>query len=269
MNRCIAALAALLVFPATACAAPVSSVMDAYRVIHAARIVDLTHTFRPGIPHWPGFPNERVKAIDTYAHDGFLAQEFTHVGQWGTHVDAPAHFAPGGKTVDEIPVSELIMPLVVIDVHVQAARNPDYVLSMRDIRAWERAHGPIPAGAFVAMRTDWSKRWPNATAMENRDARGVAHYPGWSMPVLRYLYDVRHVTATGHETTDTDPGVAASHGQFALEAWLLRHGHFQIELLAHLDRVPESGAIAIVTFPKAGGATGFPARVIAVVPRGG
>jgi kynurenine formamidase len=249
---------------ATAQAPP--TLMDAYRIIAAHPFVDLTHAFAPGIAHWRGFPNETVKTLYTYKSAGFLAQEFCHVGQWGTHVDAPAHFAPGGKTVDQIPPSQMLLPLVVLDVHAAVARNPNYTITMNDVLAWERRHGPIPRDAFVAMRTDWSKRWPSQAAMQNLDAHGVAHYPGWSMPVLRYLYDVRHVTATGHETTDTDPGVAASHGDYSLESWILHHGHYQIEMLTNLDRVPESGALVMVTFPKPLGGSGFPARVIAIVP---
>ena len=249
-----------------AAAAPAPPLMDAYRTIESHRFVDLTHAFAPGIPHWKGFGNETVRTLYTYKSAGFLAQEFCHVGQWGTHVDAPAHFDPSGKTVDRIPPHQMLLPLVVIDVHAHAARNPDYVIRMDDVRAWERAHGPIPAGAFVAMRTDWSKRWPSPRAMQNVDAHGIAHYPGWSMPVLKYLYDVRHVTATGHETTDTDPGIAASRNDYSLESWILHHGHYQIEMLAHLDRVPDSGALVMVTFPKPRGGTGFPARVVAIVP---
>jgi kynurenine formamidase len=249
---------------ATAQGAP--TLDDAYRTIAASRFVDLTHTFAPGIPHWPGFPNESVRTLFTYAKDGFLAQEFCHVGQWGTHVDAPAHFAPGGKTVDQIDPRQMLVPLVVIDVHQKVARNADYTLTMADVHAWEAAHGPIPQGAFVAMRTDWSKRWPDMAAMNNKDAKGVAHYPGWSMPVLRYLYLDRHVTATGHETTDTDPGVAASRGDYSLESWLLHQGHYQIEMLANLDKVPDSGALVMVTFARAKGGSGFPARVIAIAP---
>jgi kynurenine formamidase len=263
-SRLLAALAAALL--AASPLASAQTLLDAYKTIAGHRFVDLTHTFRPGIPHWPGFPDERVQTLFTYKKDGFLAQEFAHVGQWGTHVDAPAHFAPGGRAVDGIDPAQLLLPLVVIDVHRQVARNPNYTLSMSDVRAWERAHGPIPAHAFVAMRTDWSKRWPSESAMENRDRHGVAHYPGWSISTLRYLYDVRHVTATGHETTDTDPGIAASRGDYSLESWILHHGHYQIEMLAHLDRVPESGALVMIGLPKAGGATGFPVRVIAIVP---
>lgn len=253
-------------------AAPALTLPEAYRVIHAHRFVDLTHSFAPGIPHWPGFPNERVRTLYWYTPrrdtlgSGFFAQEFVHVGQWGTHVDAPAHFAPGGRTVDKIDPKQMFLPLVVIDVHNKVARNPDYVLSMNDVAAWERQHGAIPAGAFVAMRTDWSKRWPSSSAMQNKDAHGIAHYPGWSMPVLRYLYKERHVTATGHETTDTDPGIATSHDDYSLESWILHQGHYQIELLTNLDKVPDAGALAIVTFPKPRGGSGFPARVIAIVP---
>ncbi len=249
-----------------------ATLTDAYSTIHAHRFVDLTHTFEPGIPHWSGFPNETVKTIYWYTPkkgtlgSGFFAQDYSHVGQWGTHVDAPAHFAPGGLTVDRIDPKQMFLPLVVLDVHEQVAHNPDYAITMNDVHAWERAHGVIPEGAFVVMRTDWSKRWPSAAAMQNKDARGVAHYPGWSMPVLRYLYDVRHITASGHETTDTDPGVAASHNDFSLESWILHHGHYQIELLTNLDKVPESGALAMVTFAKPRGGSGFPARVIAIVP---
>ncbi len=240
--------------------------MGAYQTIHAGRFVDLTHAFEPGIPHWHGFPNETVRTLYTYKTDGFLAQMFCHVGQWGTHVDAPAHFAPGAATVNAIDPKQMFAPLAVIDVHEKVARDPDYTLSMRDVQAWEAVHGPIPEGAFVAMRTDWSKRWPSQSAMENKDAKGISHYPGWSMPVLKYLYLVRHAVATGHETTDTDPGIAASHGDYSLESWLLHQGHYQIEMLTNLDRVPQAGGLVIVSFAKPRGGSGFPARVIAIVP---
>jgi kynurenine formamidase len=102
--------------------------------------------------------------------------------------------------------------------------------------------------------------------MENKDAQGVAHYPGWSKETLQYLYEERKITASGHETTDTDPGVATSKEDYSLERYILSTNHYQIELLANLDQVPESGAIVIVSFPKPKGGSGFPARVIAITP---
>jgi kynurenine formamidase len=113
--------------------------------------------------------------------------------------------------------------------------------------------GQIAASSFVALRTDWSKRWPDGAAMQNKDAKGVAHYPGWSLPALKYLYEERKITASGHETTDTDPGIATTKDDYSLETYILSHDHYQIELLTNLDQLPESGAIIIATFPKAKG----------------
>ena len=248
------------------------SLWQIQQILAGKRHVDLTHEFAPGIPHWPGFPDEARKTIYWYEKrpnvmgTGFFSELYTHVGQWGTHVDSPAHFIKGLRTVDQIDPKEMVLPLVVVDVHDEAAKNPDYKLSLERVKKWETDHGPIPAGAFVAMRTDWSKRWPDAARMENKDANGIAHYPGWGLPALKYLYEQRKITASGHETTDTDPGVATSNDDYSLEKYILSTNHYQIELLTNLDQVPEAGAIAVVSFPKPKGGSGFPARVFAILP---
>ena len=248
------------------------SLWQIQQILAGKRYVDLTHEFAPGIPHWPGFPDEARKTIYWYEKrsnvmgTGFFSELYTHVGQWGTHVDPPAHFIKGLRTVDQIDPKEMVLPLVIIDVHEEATKNPDYTLSLERVKKWETNHGPIPAGAFVAMRTDWSKRWPDAARMENKDANGIAHYPGWGLPALKYLYEERKITASGHETTDTDPGVATSKDDYSLETYILSTNHYQIELLTNLDQVPEAGAIAIASFPKPKGGSGFPARVFAILP---
>ena len=160
----------------------------------------------------------------------------------------------------------MVLPLVVLDVSGKVSQNADYRIKMEDVRAWEAKYGAVPKGAFVAMRTDWARRWPNAKAMRNEDKQGVAHYPGWSQEVLTYLYEARQITASGHETTDTDPGIATSKGDYSLETYVLAQDKYQIELLANLDQVPEYGAIAVVTFPKPKRGSGFPARVFAILP---
>ncbi|MGI8437883.1 MAG: cyclase family protein [Chthoniobacterales bacterium] len=263
-------VAAANAFPSENASEP--SLARIQQILVAHKMVDLTHAFAPGIPHWPGFPDEKRTTIYSYEKQpgtmgsGFFAETFTHVGQWGTHVDPPAHFAKGLRTVDQIELREMILPLVVIDVHAEVEKNPDYTLTLERVKKWETDHGPIPAGAFVALRTDWSKRWPNATAMENKGKDGIAHYPGWGMEALKYLYEQRKITASGHETTDTDPGVATSKDDYGLETYVLGTNHYQIELLTNLDQLPEAGAIVIVSFPKPKGGSGFPARVFAIVP---
>ena len=250
----------------TATPAP-GALEQAYEALQDAAFIDLTHEFGPGTPHWKGFKPETVTTLYTIPKDGFHAESFCHAGQWGTHVDPPAHFHDGLKTVDQIDPREFLLRLVVLDVHEQVGKNPDYVVSLEDVKRWEARHGTIPAGAFVALRTDWSKRWPDDAAMQNRDAKGLAHYPGWSKPVLQLLYETRKITASGHETTDTDPGLAVNKDDYSLESYILGTNHYQIELLANLDKVPESGALVMVSFPKPVNGTGFPARVVALVPK--
>lgn len=141
--------------------------------------VDLTHAFDDDSPHWQGFPAMTTKLVYDYKNgDIFQTQQFTVVGQYGTHVDAPIHFYPEGRTLDEIEVTEFTYPLCVIDVHNQVAANPDYALSIADIKTFEESYGQIPDGAFVAMRSDWCKRWPDEKGCMEFDEKGNVHYPG-------------------------------------------------------------------------------------------
>jgi kynurenine formamidase len=160
----------------------------------------------------------------------------------------------------------MFLPLVVIDCHEQVANNNDYQISMKDIQDWEAKYGQVPEGAFVAMRSDWSKRWPSQEKMQNVDKNGVAHYPGWSQEVLTYLYEKIKITASGHETTDTDRGLSTTKDDYGLEAYLLKQDKYQIELLANLDQVPAAGALVVATWPKPKNGSGFPARVFAILP---
>lgn len=241
-----------------------------WEALQDTRFVDLTHTFEPGIPHWKGDPDEKVETIYSYEPgdgtmgSGFYMQYFSVVGQWGTHLDPPAHFVKGLRTIDQISLKEMILPLVVLDVHQKVIADPDYVITMDDVRSYEGRYGPIPQGSFVAMRTDWSDRWPNQSAMENKDDNGISHYPGWSQDVLTYLYEERNITASGHETTDTDPGLVTSNDQYPLETYILSQNKYQVELLANLDQVPESGALIVISVPKPKDGSGFPARVFVI-----
>lgn len=240
--------------------------------LRSGRFIDLTHAFEPGIPRWSGVPDASVETLYDFEPGvgtmgkGLLVHRYTLPGQWGTHVDPPAHFVKGLRTVDQIDVREMVLPLVVLDIHEAVAKDPDYMATMDDLLAWERMHGPIPPESFVALRTDWSKRWPDPAAMRNLDAQGVSHAPGWGRDVLRCLLEERGVTAIGHETLDTDPGSATSRGDYGLETYVLGRDRYQIEALTNLDRVPEAGAIVIAAFPKPKGGSGFPARVFAIAP---
>ncbi|WP_115787659.1 cyclase family protein [Arthrobacter silvisoli] len=239
---------------------------DALKATLAGRkYTDLTHAFHPGQPHFPAFPDETREAVfDLERGDGFTAHRYSIIGQWGTHVDPPSHFIRGGRTLDQIPVQEMILPLVVLDITDAVAADPDATPTMEDISRWEERNGAVPEGSFVALRTGWSSRWPDAAAMANRDPEGISHTPGWSRDVLAFLIEERRVAAVGHEQTDTDPGKATSRHDFSLETYVLAQDRWQIELLANLGNLPEAGAVVVASWAKPLGGSGFPARVFAI-----
>ncbi|MGN7479070.1 cyclase family protein [Solibacillus silvestris] len=231
--------------------------------------VDLTQSFGEDTPRWPGFEPLKNTVLFDFPEAPMKVNHYAFPGQYGTHVDAPGHFIPNARLVDEIRVEEFAYPLAVIDVHEKVAENHDYALTIEDIEQFEAQYGQIPEGAFVAMRSDWSKRWPAQDAMLNKDENGNSRYPGWSVDALKFLFEVRNAGAVGHEPFDTDPPLLQQEIGFAGEDYVLQQDKFQIEVMANLDQVPPVGAIIFATFPKAKNATGFPARCFAITPADG
>ena len=235
--------------------------------------VELSHSLNNESPIWSGMPEGSVNLGEVVFDWGnpileCQIQTFKFPGQFGTHIDFPGHFAQGKALSEEYSVESLVFPLVVIDVSLKVAENVDYAVTVEDIKAHEDQYGEIPNGAFVALRTDWSKRWPNMEALANADQEGAEHTPGWSIEALQYIYEVRQAAANGHETLDTDAGHLAVEAQdLACERYVLASGHIQVEVMTNLDKVAPVGALAIVTWPRIEGATGLPARVVAITPK--
>ena len=195
-----------------------------------------------------------------------LIQTFKFPGQFGTHIDFPGHFIKGKALSEQYGVRDMVFPLVVIDISEKVKENAEYAVSVEDIKKFEAEYGDIPDGAFVALYTGWSGRWPDMDAISNYDQEGGEHFPGWSMEALRYIYEVRNAAANGHETLDTDASVlAARSGDLACERYLLDKGKLQVEVMCNLDQVPAAGAIVFAVFPPIEGATGLPVRMWAVV----
>lgn len=242
--------------------------------LRGATWVDLTHPLTNESPYWAGIPEGSVELCRTvFDYDEEMLSCRIHTykfpGQFGTHVDFPSHFTPdavGSEAYEVDDGSWTAMPLCVIDLTGKvAAEGPDTAVTVADIEAWETEHGRIPEGSFVALRTDWYTRWPDNDALNNFDAEGGEHCPGWSMEALKFLYEKRGIQMNGHETFDTDASfLAAEADDLACERYVLDNGHLQVEVMANLDKVPATGAIVFVTWPHIAGATGLPARVIAV-----
>ena len=158
------------------------------------------------------------------------------------------------------------LPLYVIDKSKEVSENPNFILSKQDILDFEAEHGQITEGAFVAFRSDWSKRWPSQDAMRNLDYNGVQQSPGWGREALEFLIHERHVKAVGHETFDTDAGIPAAEHGLVNEYYLLDQDIYQVEVLNQLDQVPAVGALISIAFPHWDKATGSPVRAVAILP---
>lgn len=232
--------------------------------------VDLSHELSPETPHWYGFQPLAAKLLFDYTEGTpenmaapMRVHEFTFASQYGTHVDAPVHFHGDGRSTAEIGLKELALPLCVVDVSAKVAANPDYALTIEDLTEWEAKYGKIPEGAFVAMRTDWYKRGAD---LDNNDAEGNAHYPGWKLDAVKWLVEERNIGAIGHEPSDTDPPTLADQVPFKAEDYILEVDRFQIEMMRGFDQVPAVGAVIFCIFMGVKNATGFPARCFAICP---
>lgn len=227
--------------------------------------VDLTHGFGADTPRWPGFKPEEIETLFNLDEHGIFVNKYSFPGQYGTHLDAPGHFSKGKRLVEEIELKELVLPLVVIDASEKVKKNADYELTVEDILEWEKEHGTIPEGSFVAFRSDWSKRWPDQETFLNQDENGNSHYPGWDLEALKFLYETRKIKASGHEPFDTDAPVKQKVSGFIGENYILSNNFYQIEVLANLDQIPAVGSIIFSIVPKAKQAPGFPVRSFAII----
>ena len=232
--------------------------------------VELSHSLNNQSPYWSGIPEGSVELSKVVFDWGnpmleCVIHTFKFPGQFGTHIDFPGHFIKGAPLSESYGVEQMAYPLCVIDITEKVAENPLYAVTADDIRAWEAKYGPIPDGAFVALRTDWYKRWPDMNALSGIAEDGSENFPGWSLDALKYIYETRSAAANGHETLDTDASAeAAKAGDLACERYVLEKGKLQIEVLRNLDKVAPAGAVLLAAWPRIEGASGLPVRVWAI-----
>ena len=228
-----------------------------------ARVVDMTYAINGKLPSWPGDDRTfEAQVVATPEKDGYFARSFWMLEHYGTHMDAPSHFPPGKQTLDQIPVSRFFGPAVVIDVRAEAATDADYRLTAGRIEKWEAAHGRIAPGSIVLLRTGWSSRWPNQTRYRNMDAKGVMHFPGFSVDSAKLLI-ARGVAGLGIDTLSIDYGASKNLEVHRVD---LPAGLYNLENLVNLDQLPEAGAFLIAAPIKLEGGSGGPCRVFAILP---
>lgn len=226
------------------------------------RVIDLSYAISDKLVPWPGDEKGfEAKVNATVEKNGYYTRSFWMLEHYGTHLDAPAHFPPGTLTVDKIAPEKLFAPAVVLDVRSAAERDPDYQLTVKRIAEWEAKHGKIPAGAVVLLRTGWAARTPDVARYRNTDAKGVMHFPGFSLAAAKLLLE-RRINGLGCDTLSIDPGNSPD---FPVHRLVLGAQLYQLENLADLKDVPEAGAYLVVAPIKLEGGSGGAVRVFALL----
>ena len=238
-------------------------------------VVDLTQTLSPDFPtiqlppQWGQCAPFRIEEVSRY-NDAGPAWYWNNISMnehTGTHFDAPVHWISGKdlpcNTTDTIPPQKLIAPAVVIDISRETAANPDFLLTVDAIEAWEAVHGRIPDGSWVLLRTDWSKKEGAEYANVKEDG---AHTPGPDAASVQWLVENRDIVGFGTETIGTDAGQAfAFQPPFPAHFFMHGKGRYGLQCLCNLDKLPATGAVIVAAPLKIKGGSGSPLRVLALV----
>ena len=235
-----------------------------------AKVVDLTHAFDEKTIYWPNSPSAFELKQQSYGQTPggwfYSSNTFCTPEHGGTHLDAPIHFSKDGLTADKIPVRQLIAPAAVIDIRKKTAADPDYRLTVADVKEWEGRHGAIAPGAIVLLETGWSTRWPDKKTYLGDDTPGDAtklHFPSYGKEAAEYLVRERKAGALGVDTASIDYGATKD---FIVHQIANGANVPGLENIAHLDALPEAGAWVVALPMKIAGGSGGPLRIVALLP---
>lgn len=246
----------------------------------AVEVVDCTGILGPETPLLklpPDFakdtPPIKIHRISEYDKDGpFWAWNWLELGEHsGTHFDAPHHWITGkdfpeGYT-DTLAVEKTVAPVNVLDFSAECRGNPDFLLTIDHVKAWEAKHGEIRAGEWVVLRSDWDRFGDDEAKFLNADENGP-HTPGPTPEVIQYLVD-KGIVGWGNQCIGTDAGMAGGMDPpYPAHNLLHKNNRFGLASLANLDKLPPKGAILIAAPLKIKHGTGSPIRALALVPRG-
>ena len=238
-------------------------------------VVDLTaplHSDTPVLRLPPPFTNASSFTLTEISHfdergPAWYWNDIATSEHTGTHFDAPAHWITGKdrEDVSQVPPGRLVAPAAVLDFSAESAKDPDFLLEVEHVRAWEAEHGPLPDGGWLLYRTGWDARSEDAEAFLNADETGP-HTPGMSADCARWLAEEAPIQGVGVETVGTDAGTAHSFDPpFPCHSYLLGTGKYGLTQLQNLARLPATGAVVIAAPLPIVSGSGSPARVLALV----
>lgn len=235
------------------------------------KLLDMTYPYDENTIYWPTAKSFELKKVFWGISEGgwwYASNEYSASEHGGTHADAPIHFAQNGRTIDQIPLQEWIGPAASIDVTEQCEKNRDYLLSVEDIKRWEKEYGEIPDGAWVVMYTGIdTKYYPDkkkvlGTVKTGQRAIPELSFPGFSPESVEFLTKKRNITGIAIDTPSIDYGKSED---FKVHRILFAADKLALENIANLDKLPPSGAKLYVIPMLIKEGTGAPSRVFAII----
>ncbi|MDY6900267.1 MAG: cyclase family protein [Cyanobacteriota bacterium] len=232
------------------------------RQISYSRAIHLSHIIDENIPLWAGDPSVKFKTVADWEKDGYYLRKFSMGEHSATHVNAPISFYGNGTGIDEYSADSLVLPAVVIDICDSVAANPDYMLSIADIQAWENQHGEIGNGYLVLLRTGWQEKWNDEKAFFSKDVRGNMHFPGFDIDAAKLLIEKRNIAGIGIDTHGVDGGEDTS---FSVNRLILDRPRIVLENLTNLEQLPSTGITIVIGILRLHKGSGSPGGIIALV----
>ena len=236
----------------------------------AGQWIDLTHDFSSETVYWPNgdtFKKDLIYDGETEKGYYYSAYSFCAPEHGGTHIDAPVHFAKGRRSVDQIPIDQLLGDAIMVDVSKQALKNVDYLITVDDLKKWEAQHGKIQDLSIILLKTGYGQFWPNLKKYMGTDKRGKAalselHFPGLHPDTAKWLVKERRIKSIGIDTASIDNGQSSHFGSHRI---LSGNDVPIFENVANLDQLPATGIFLIALPMKIKGGSGAPLRIVALI----
>jgi kynurenine formamidase len=207
-------------------------------------LLDCTHRIEPGMSVYPGDPEPALAPAATHAADGYRVTELTLGSHTGTHVDAPSHTEPEGRTLDAYPVERFRFDARVVGVRGlddRAAIGPESV--------------PETDADLLVFDTGWDEHWGTPR---------YAEHPYLAPETAKRCVEAGYHVGLDTLSPDPTPTDAAGSGEPAgvpAHRALLGAGRLVVENLRGLGRLPER--VTLHAYPLALDADGAPVRAVA------
>lgn len=222
-------------------------------------LIDLTHPLSPGMPSWDGTCGFVHQTVLDYSEGNttvaFKVQEITMQAGIGTHMDAPAHCIPQGKTIDQISLDECLAPCIIIDV--SAIADEHFILSKSHVDQFEQQYGLITEGTFVIVRTGWEQYWSTPTLYRNE-----LQFPSISIEAALHLLK-RNIIGLGIDTLSADTIKSG----YPVHQAILGSGKYLVENIAYAAKMPPIGGYTLAAPIFIKEATEAPIRLLGLVPK--